>query len=185
MPKLSATAATAAAVLAAAISSGLTYSLNVPLTPLKPIALTAAVVHFSPHGGCTDALVDQIDQATQSIYVQSYSFTSKPILAALAHAKQRGVAVAVLMDKSVPGSAPQTLQFLHDAGITYLVDTKHAIAHNKIMIVDERYVATGSFNFTEAAESHNAENSIIIDSPALAKVYLANWHAHQQHCVRP
>jgi|GEM_PF-3701279 len=36
-------------------------------------------VHFSPNGSCTDAIVDCLDKATNSVYVQAYSFTSAPI----------------------------------------------------------------------------------------------------------
>jgi hypothetical protein len=35
------------------------------------------------------------------------------------------------------------------------IDGPHAIAHNKIMIIDEEIVITGSFNFTEAAGEKN------------------------------
>jgi phosphatidylserine/phosphatidylglycerophosphate/cardiolipin synthase-like enzyme len=38
------------------------------------------------------------------------------------------------------------------------IDSKHTIAHNKIMIIDKATVITGSFNFTKAAEEKNAEN---------------------------
>lgn len=43
------------------------------------------------------------------------------------------------------------------------------------MIFDERYVLTGSFNFSQAAETKNAENLLLIDDPALAQVYKKNW----------
>jgi hypothetical protein len=40
-------------------------------------------VYFSPRGGCTEAIVDEIDHAKSEIYVQAYSFTSAPIAKAL------------------------------------------------------------------------------------------------------
>lgn len=58
---------------------------------------------------------------------------------------------------------------------------ERAIAHNKVMIIDDRIVITGSFNFTKAAEEKNAENLLIIDSPALAAKYVANFEAHRKH----
>jgi hypothetical protein len=36
-------------------------------------------VYFSPKGGCTEAIVKQIDGAKTEILVQAYSFTSAPI----------------------------------------------------------------------------------------------------------
>lgn len=35
---------------------------------------------------------------------------------------------------------------------------QRSISHNKIMIIDQAIVITGSFNFTKAAEEKNAEN---------------------------
>jgi len=37
--------------------------------------------------------------------------------------------------------------------------------------IDHRYVVTGSYNFTQSAETRNDENSVIIDSASLAASY--------------
>jgi phosphatidylserine/phosphatidylglycerophosphate/cardiolipin synthase-like enzyme len=66
-------------------------------------------------------------------------------------------------------------------GIPAFIDAKHAIAHNKVMIMDRNIVATGSFNFTRAAENNNAEKLMIVQSKDLADIYPANWHKHHQH----
>ena len=68
-----------------------------------------------------------------------------------------------------------------NAGIPTYIDAKHAIAHNKIMIIDKATVVTGSFNFTKVAEAKNAENLLIISSKELAKIYLDNWQSHKYH----
>ena len=49
------------------------------------------------------------------------------------------------------------------------------------MIIDGKTVITGSFNFTKAAETKNAENLLIIQSPELAKLYIENWRHHREH----
>ena len=51
---------------------------------------------------------------------------------------------------------------MKDAGIPVWIDYRHAIAHNKIMIIDKQTLVTGSFNFTKAAEEKNAENLLVI-----------------------
>jgi len=68
-----------------------------------------------------------------------------------------------------------------NAGIPTFIDDKHAIAHDKIMIIDRETVITGSFNFTKAAEEKNAENLLIIRNKDLAKTYLDNWMKHREH----
>jgi phosphatidylserine/phosphatidylglycerophosphate/cardiolipin synthase-like enzyme len=138
-------------------------------------------VFFSPKGGATDAVADALDHATNTVLVQAYSFTSAPIAQALVSAHRRGVKVQVILDHSQRTEKYSEADFLRHNGIPTLIDARHAIAHNKIMIIDAYLVLTGSFNFTRAAEEHNAENLLVINDPALAKQYIANWQAHEQH----
>jgi len=138
-------------------------------------------VFFSPKGGCTEAVVDALGKAKSAVYVQAYSFTSAPIAKALVDASRRGVAVQVLLDKSQRTERYSEADFLRNAGIPTLIDAKHAIAHNKIMVIDGQTVITGSFNFTKAAEESNAENLLLIADPVLAKKYLQNWQDHKEH----
>ena len=60
----------------------------------------SATVFHSPKGGCTEAVVAELNRARREILVQAYSFTSKPIAEALIAAKGRGVNVEILLDKS-------------------------------------------------------------------------------------
>ena len=138
-------------------------------------------VCFSPRGGCTEAIVDQIANAKSEILVQAYSFTSAPIAKALTNAFKRGVKVEAILDKSQRQEKYTSATFLANAGIPTFIDDEHAIAHNKIMIIDKEIVITGSFNFTKAAEEKNAENLLIIRNKDLAKIYIDNWMKHREH----
>jgi phosphatidylserine/phosphatidylglycerophosphate/cardiolipin synthase-like enzyme len=138
-------------------------------------------VYFSPHGGCTEAVVEQLNKAKTSAYIQAYGFTSAPIAKALLEAHRRGVKVSVILDKSQRTEKYSEADFLAHSGIPTYIDARHAVAHNKIIIADERIVLTGSFNFTAVAEEHNAENLLVIDDPDLAKKYLRNWKSHEAH----
>lgn len=133
----------------------------------------ATDVHFSPHGGCTDECVKQINAATKSVHVQAYAFTSGPIIAALSAAKTRGVDVVVVCDKREFKIAP----------FPVYLDGQHAIAHNKIIIVDGKILLTGSFNFSANAENNNAENLLTIDDKPLIQTYEANFQVHLKHSV--
>ena len=62
-----------------------------------------------------------------------------------------------------------------------MIDANHAIAHNKVIVIDGETVITGSFNFTKAAQEKNAENLLIIRGQALAAQYTQNWQAHARH----
>ncbi|MGC8658398.1 MAG: phospholipase D family protein [Desulfomonilaceae bacterium] len=142
---------------------------------------TPVEVYFSPDGGCTRAIVRQIDSAKSEILVQAYSFTSKAIAKALLSAHKRGIDVQVILDGTQVAEKYNPAKFFTHSGIPTFIDSQHTIAHNKIMILDRNTVITGSFNFTKAAEHHNAENVIIIKSKELAELYLENWKNHLKH----
>lgn len=142
----------------------------------------AVCVHFSPSGGCADAIVAEIHRARKDILVQAYSFTSKPISQALVEAKKRGVQVDILLDGSNEKEQYTELHFFLEHGIQPLIDSHHPIAHNKIMILDSKTIVTGSFNFTHQAEKDNAENLLILKGhPELVAIYRKNFHAHRDH----
>lgn len=137
-------------------------------------------VCFTPGQDCENQILSAVAKAKQSILVQAYSFTSVPILKALVDAKNRGVAVKVILDKSQYNkNRYSSARFLSNYGIPVWVDAKPAIAHNKVMIIDGKTVVTGSFNFTKAAQYKNAENLLIISDPNLAKIYAQNWQLRQ------
>ena len=138
-------------------------------------------VFFSPKGGCTEAVVENVGKAKSNILVQAYSFTSAPIAKALVDAAKRGVKVQVILDKSQRTEKYSDADFLLHEGVPTFIDAKHAIAHNKIIIIDSHTILTGSFNFTKAAEENNAENLLVIDDAALAKKYTENWQSHLGH----
>jgi phosphatidylserine/phosphatidylglycerophosphate/cardiolipin synthase-like enzyme len=141
-------------------------------------------VYFSPGGGCTEAVVEALRQAKDTIYVQAYSFTSAPIARALVEARNRRVKVQVILDSSQAGEKYSSADFLAHNRIACYIDHNHAIAHNKVMILDGTTVITGSFNFTKAAEEQNAENLLVIQDVALASKYARNWETHLKHSSR-
>jgi phosphatidylserine/phosphatidylglycerophosphate/cardiolipin synthase-like enzyme len=97
-------------------------------------------VFFSPKGGCTEAVVENVGKAKLTILVQAYSFTSAPIAKALVDAAKRGVKVQVILDKSQRTEKYSDADFLLHEGVPTFIDAKHAIAHNKIIIIDSHTI---------------------------------------------
>jgi phosphatidylserine/phosphatidylglycerophosphate/cardiolipin synthase-like enzyme len=154
-----------------------------PPAPSPSVTTTpsAVTVCFTPGGNCTDAITQALGHVKRSILVQAYSFTSAPIAKAMLGAQKRGVQVQVILDKSQRGEKYSSADFLANQGVPTMIDANHAIAHNKVMIIDGETLITGSFNFTKAAQTQNAENLLIIYDPALAAMYTQNSEVHRQH----
>jgi phosphatidylserine/phosphatidylglycerophosphate/cardiolipin synthase-like enzyme len=141
-------------------------------------------LYFSPKGGCTDAIVRELRAARQSVRVMAYSFTSPPIATALVDCHRRGVKVEIIVDQGQRGEKYTEADFVANAGIPTYMDGRHAIHHNKVIVIDELTVITGSFNFSSSAELRNAENLLVLRDPEMAKRYLEEWQRHQQHSER-
>jgi phosphatidylserine/phosphatidylglycerophosphate/cardiolipin synthase-like enzyme len=127
-------------------------------------------VKFSPNGGCEDRVLYWIGRANVSIHVLIYSFTLDSIGDALVTAYNRGIEVQVVFEK---GQISQYSEYqkLKAAGISVRNDTNSHYMHDKIMIVDGMIVLTGSYNYSENAESYNNENLIVISSSFVAEAY--------------
>ena len=146
---------------------------------------TAIHVRFSPRGHCTQLVEETIAQAKERVWVQAYGFTSLPIADALIAAHQRGVEVKILVDRSQVKSKYSQVRHVMQQGIIVAVDKVPGIAHNKVMIVDDAYVLTGSFNWTKAAETRNAENLLLIRDTKLNRIYAAEWQKRAEEALAP
>jgi phosphatidylserine/phosphatidylglycerophosphate/cardiolipin synthase-like enzyme len=134
----------------------------------------AISVCFTPSPLCGCLIVESIQAAHKSILVQAYVFTSKPIQKALLDAKKRGVAVKLILDKTESNNP-----FIASSHIDTWIDDTPRIAHNKIMLIDDKLIITGSYNFSKSA-SKNAENVLFIaNDDALYEGYLRNWFYRQ------
>lgn len=156
------------------------------LFALGAVQATAADVDvcFTPGQDCAGRIIAELGNAREFILVQAYSFTNVPIARALVAAKDRGVDVRVILDSSQRTERYSSATFLANSGVPVWIDTAHAIAHNKVMVIDGETVITGSFNFTRAAQERNAENLLVIHDRDLAERYSANWQAHLGHAER-
>jgi phosphatidylserine/phosphatidylglycerophosphate/cardiolipin synthase-like enzyme len=142
--------------------------------------------HFSPKGGCTDMVVREIQNAKHEVLVLAYSFTSQAIAKALVDAKMRGLHVEIVLDHSNEKEEYTDLHFFLEQGLTPVIDAEHAIAHNKVMIIDGRTLVTGSFNFTHQAETENAENMLILKGYSdLVVAYRKEFARHKSHARAP
>lgn len=175
----------ALACLALLISGLWSYAPDPEPIAVEPPHERKIEAHFSPHTppdiGPEAAIIRELDAAKWDIKVQAYGFTSKPIADALIAAYGRKIIVEVVLDDSNLHDGRSQASRCRDAGIAVRFDKKHAIAHNKVMVIDERLTITGSWNLTESAEHRNAENIVILRSRPVAAEYLENWTRHKWH----
>jgi phosphatidylserine/phosphatidylglycerophosphate/cardiolipin synthase-like enzyme len=129
--------------------------------------------YFSPEDRVQNEIIAEIAEAQHRIDFMMFSFTSEPISEAMLMRILDGVRVRGIMEKSQAANQSSRDEFLALRGAEIFIDENDATFHHKTLILDETTVITGSYNFSASAENENDENVLIIESPELAKQYLA------------
>jgi phosphatidylserine/phosphatidylglycerophosphate/cardiolipin synthase-like enzyme len=161
----------ARAVLLLAALSGCTPAVASSAPPLDEVC-------FSPGGHCAERAIALIDHA-RAIRAIEYELTAPAFLAAFVRAHARGADVALVLD----GHQQRACRELVAAGVTVLLDHQHAIAHEKVIVLDGKTVISGSYNLSSAAERKNAEDMLIRTNRKIAAAMLANYEEHRGHSV--
>ena len=154
---------------------GITYEvLENKVSPLPfPQELS---VCFTPSKKCQTLLLKTIKSTQKIIKVQAYSLKDPEVIKALTTLKKEGKEVQILLDKEhLNGKSKNTLSDFKKVGVEVKIEKTHGLSHNKVMIVDESLVVTGSYNFSVGAYKRNSENLLIINDKVLAKNYLENF----------
>lgn len=141
-------------------------------------------VCFTPGEKCEDKIADFINKSEYSILVQAYSFTSPLLAKALVDAHHRGVDVQIILDKTQVSQRYSSATYFVNQKVPLWIDNKIVIAHNKVMIIDDLKVITGSYNYTKAAQQRNAENVVFIEGSCIADQYAINWQ-HRREVSAP
>jgi phosphatidylserine/phosphatidylglycerophosphate/cardiolipin synthase-like enzyme len=105
------------------------------------------------------------------------------IVEALVRAKNRGVDVRLIADKTTPCGYASGIEPLAAAGVPIWIDDHARIAHGKTMVIDGAVTLTGSMNWTRGA-AQNPENLNLVSSSEVARAYAAHWHERLALSVR-
>ena len=131
-------------------------------------------IYFSPKDKPAGRILELIQGAKESINFLAYSFTSKDLGGAMMERAMAGVRVAGVMDDGqVKTSQANEYGPFTQAGLGVRLDGNlNGLMYHKVIIIDQKIVITGSYNFTEVAETTNDENVVIIFSPKVAASYM-------------
>ncbi|MGB8983574.1 MAG: phospholipase D-like domain-containing protein [Anaerolineales bacterium] len=134
-----------------------------------------AVIFTSEDPALEQAIIPMVGSATTSIRFLAFSFTDYPLADAMVKRSQSGVGVAGVFERVGSETDAAELDTLFCAQVPVRTDGNGSFMHHKVIVVDERYVITGSLNYSTNAEVSNDENVIIIDNPEIARLYLQEF----------
>jgi len=133
--------------------------------------LAKTEVYFSLYDNPQKAIIKNINQAEAFINIAMYIFTDREIALPLAKAQERGVKVRVYLDQDQVDDQYSQSRFLVQKGIKVRISTNNYTMHNKFVIIDNRILLTGSYNWTFSANNRNDENLMVIDDPKIIEIF--------------
>ena len=135
---------------------------------------------FSPSDGIADLIVRQLSYAKKSVRVMAFVLTSEKIANQLGELSKRGVDVECILDRGQARTRYSRDQYLLGCGVKiHISPNSRGKMHHKVIVIDEETVITGSYNFSENAESGNDENIVIVKDPGLGKLF----HKEFERCL--
>ncbi len=157
------------------------------------IGLCAITPVFSPDTS-EQALLDTIDSATSTIYIQQlyiykdWGESPSPLVEHLVNKSQEGVQVLIILDYQMDFDktvtmAEETKEFLEEAGIQVKfissVWSPFTTIHNKGMVIDNTTVLISSINWNEQSIRKNREAGLLVTNQDVAmyyaSVFLSDW----------
>lgn len=129
-------------------------------------------IFFSPKDRViSNQLITLVNSSKKYVYVPSFLVTHEELTNALIRARKRGVIVKLILDATNANSKRSAIKKLRNSGISVKVENYAGKMHSKSIIIDDKYVVTGSMNFSNSGEMKNDENILIIDDPKFAIFY--------------
>ncbi len=140
-------------------------------------------LYFSPVDGTDTYIVNAINSANSDLYFGVYTFTEPTASGAIKSKIESGVYALGIIDQysTLYGSADSILNTVMDSSTLIVYAQDYTVYHSKYLIVDpcdfssNPIVATGSHNWTWAANNLNDENELIFHDSTIANIYYQSF----------
>ena len=129
---------------------------------------------FCPEDYCADHVIEVLDDAQESIYFMTFSFTHDSIGEKLIEKYHEGIIVEGVFEKRQNEKYSEYGKLLAN-GLNVKYDNNPYTMHHKVFIIDKKIVVTGSFNPTMSGDIRNDENIVIIYDEKIAKEFLEEY----------
>jgi len=147
-------------------------------TPNPQVTVNSTDVknYFSPDDHVLTQLYTVLSGAEESIYFLAFSFTSNELGRIVRDKAEAGLTVKGVMDREqVLSNTGTEYDPFRQAGLDVRIDGNEGQMHHKLFIIDERIVITGSYNFSNSAETRNDENVLIIYDESIAEFFMQEF----------
>jgi len=136
---------------------------------------TPIQILFSAEDHVVSNLIALVNDAQVNIRFLAFSFTDYPLAKAMIDRSASGVDVKGIYETFGSTSTGSEMKTFWCANVPVRQDGNPSFLHDKIIIIDNRIVVTGSLNYSSNADDSNEENVVILDNPGIAALYLQEF----------
>ncbi len=139
---------------------------------INPTPSGKADAFFSPGEECRDTIIQQINSAITRLKICVFTISDDSITHAIVAAHKKGREIKVITDNDKSLDMGSDVERLAKEGIMVKIDNTSNHMHHKFMVVDDRNVITGSYNWTQSAARYNHENILLTNEAGVVKSFL-------------
>ncbi|MBX2970469.1 MAG: DUF1669 domain-containing protein [Cyclobacteriaceae bacterium] len=132
-------------------------------------------VYFSPGESCRSVIINQLNQAIRDVKICVFTISDDQITDAIITTHKKGIQIQVITDNDKMEDEGSDIEQLADEGIPVKIDNTPNHMHHKFMVVDERALLTGSYNWTRSAARYNHENILLTKEAPVIRSYLKEF----------
>ncbi len=136
---------------------------------------TPIQILFSSEDHAVDNLIALVNDAKVSIRFLAFSFTDYPLAKAMIDRAAAGVDLKGIYETFGSNSSGSELKTFLCAKLPVRQDGNPSFLHDKVIIIDNSIVVTGSLNYSSNADESNEENVVILDNAEIAALYLQEF----------
>lgn len=136
---------------------------------------SSADAYFSPGDACRNIINSQINAAIQNLRICVFTISDDVITHSIVTAHKRGVRVQIITDNDKLSDEGSDINYLRNMGVPIKTDATPNHMHHKFMVVDERALLTGSYNWTRSAALYNHENILLTTEGGVIRSYLKEF----------
>lgn len=127
---------------------------------------------FSPGEECRNAIIYQINKSINQLKICVFTISDDTITQAIVAAHKKGRQIKVITDNDKSLDMGSDIERMAKEGIAVKIDNTANHMHHKFMVVDDRNVITGSYNWTQSAARYNHENILLTNEAGVVKSFL-------------
>ncbi len=130
---------------------------------------------FSPGESCCDVIIHQINQAVKLLRICVFTISDDRITQAIMTSHKKGLEIKIITDNDKSSDLGSDIEQLAREGIAVKVDNTPNHMHHKFMVVDDRSLLTGSYNWTRSAARYNHENILVTQESSVVRSFLKEF----------